>query len=237
MSVYNENRDNNNSMRDEIREQNAKLKNASFKEKLSYFKDYYLLSTLAIIGVTILIGCVLHTTLTAPRETAFGALFFNSFGDSSDTSLIDEFIARRSIDTTKAEAFIDSTYRYSSDKSNTYDLETVYLGLQKSMALVTSKDVDIIAGDQDAFDYFCRSDCFADVTTVLPPEMLEKYKDQLYYFTNEETGETLPLGIYVTDSPKLNEHLYYIGKEPILGFVINSERTETALDFLQFIYE
>ena len=37
MEVYNKNRDKNNSMHDEIREQNAKLKDAPLKEKLAYF--------------------------------------------------------------------------------------------------------------------------------------------------------------------------------------------------------
>ena len=40
MEVYNKNRDKNQSLSDEIREQNAKLKNASLKDKLLYFKDY-----------------------------------------------------------------------------------------------------------------------------------------------------------------------------------------------------
>lgn len=42
MEVYNKNRDKNNSMHDEIREQNAKLKDAPLKEKLAYFNEYYL---------------------------------------------------------------------------------------------------------------------------------------------------------------------------------------------------
>jgi hypothetical protein len=57
MEVYNKNRDNNNSMHDEIREQNAKLKNASLKEKWEYFKEYYLKMTLLILaGVILLIS-------------------------------------------------------------------------------------------------------------------------------------------------------------------------------------
>ena len=49
MEVYNKNRDKNQSMHDEIREQNAKLKDAPLKDKIAYYKEYYLKATLAIL--------------------------------------------------------------------------------------------------------------------------------------------------------------------------------------------
>ena len=78
---------------DEIREQNAKLKNAPLKEKLSYFKEYYLKTTLAVIAILIFVGSLAYTMITAPDDTAFAAYFFNDTGDSSSTVLIDEFVS------------------------------------------------------------------------------------------------------------------------------------------------
>ncbi len=232
MEVYNKNRDNNHSMHDEIREQNAKLKGAPLKEKFSYFMEYYLKSTLAIIAILILVGSFVYTIVTAPEDTAFAAYFYNDTGDSSSTALIDDYIAYTGIDTKEHEVYLDATMDYSADNGN----YMAYTGLEKAMAVISTKELDIIVGDQEAFDYFLRSDCFHDVTTILPAELLEKYKDQFYYYTFEETGETLPVGIYVTDSPKLKEHNYYIDKEPILGFISNSDSIENALTFLEFIY-
>lgn len=233
MGVYNENRDRNNSMHDEIREQNAKLKNAPLKEKLAYFKDYYLKATLVILAAIILVGSIIHTMVTSPDDTAFAALFFNDTGDSSDTSLLDSFVEYRGIDTKEHYAYIDATYNYSTEGM---DYADGYVGLEKSMALIATKELDIIVGDQEAFDYYAKSECFHDITTILPQELLDRFQDQLYYYTNEETGETLPLGIYVTDSPKLNEHYYYVDKEPILGFIVNSDSLDNAIAFLEFIY-
>ena len=232
MEVYNKNRDNNHSIHDEIREQNAKLKGAPFKEKLSYFKEYYIKSTLAVSAVLILVGSFIYTMVTAPEDTAFAAYFYNDTGDSSSTALIDEYIAYTGIDTKKHDVYLDATMDYSAANGD----YMAYTGLEKAMAVISTNELDIIVGDQEAFDYFIKSDCFHDVTTILPPELLEKYKDQFYYYTFEETGETLPVGIYVTDAPKLNEHSYYTDKEPILGFLINSDSIENALTFLKFIY-
>lgn len=232
MEVYNKNRDNNNSIHDEIREQNAKLKDAPLKEKLSYFKEYYLKTTLAVIAILIFVGSLAYTMITAPDDTAFAAYFFNDTGDSSSTVLIDEFVAYTGIDTKEHEAYIDASMNYSSDSGNYTD----YTGIEKTMAVIATNELDIIIGDQEAFDYFTRSECFHDVTTILPENLLEKFQDKIYYYTFEETGETVPVGIYVTDSPKLNENYYYVDKEPILGFLINSDSIENALTFLEFIY-
>ena len=232
MEVYNKNRDNNNSIHDEIREQNAKLKDAPIKEKLSYFKEYYLKTTLAVIAIAIFVGSLAYTMITAPDDTAFAAYFFNDTGDSSSTVLIDEFVAYTGIDTKEHEAYIDASMNYSSDSGSYTD----YTGIEKTMAVIATNELDIIIGDQEAFDYFTRSECFHDVTTILPENLLEKFQDKIYYYTFEETGETVPVGIYVTDSPKLNENYYYVDKEPILGFLINSDSIENALTFLEFIY-
>ena len=232
MEVYNKNRDNNNSIHDEIREQNAKLKDAPLKEKLSYFKEYYLKTTLAVIAILIFVGSLAYTMITAPDDTAFAAYFFNDTGDSSSTVLIDEFVAYTGIDTKEHEAYIDASMNYSSDSGSYTD----YTGIEKTMAVIATNELDIIIGDQEAFDYFTRSECFHDVTTILPENLLEKFQDKIYYYTFEETGETVPVGIYVTDSPKLNENYYYVDKEPILGFLINSDSIENALTFLEFIY-
>lgn len=233
MNVYNENRDKNLSMHDEIREQNAKLKNASPKEKWEYFKDYYLKTTLITMAAIILIGSIVYTMVTAPRDTAFAALFFNDTGDSSDTSLQDSFIEYCGIDTSEHYAYIDATYTYSSESM---DYESGYVGLEKSLALIASKELDVIIGDQEAFDYYAKSETFHNITDILSDELLERFKDQIYYYTNEETGETLPLGIYVTDSPKLNQYHYYDEKEPIIGFIVNSDSIDNAIAFFEFIY-
>lgn len=101
MEVYNKNRDQNKSMYDEIREQNAKLKGAPFQDKLAYFKEYYLKTTIIGVIVAIFVGHLLYSMLTAPSDSAFAAFFFNDTGDSSSTELIDGFVAYQNIDTKK----------------------------------------------------------------------------------------------------------------------------------------
>lgn len=232
MEVYNKNRDKNQSVADEIREQNAKLKNAPFKEKLAYFKDYYLKTTIIAIIAIILIGNLAYSMLTAPSDTAFAAFFFNDTGDSSSTELLDGFVEHIGLDTKEHEAYIDATMNYVADGSD-YD---AYMGLEKSMAVISTGELDIIVGDADTIDYFSRSECFHDITTILPEDLLAKFEDKLYYAKLGESDELTPIGIYVTDSPKLNQYYYYVDKEPILGFLVNSDSIDNAIEFLRYLY-
>lgn len=251
MGVYNENRDKNQNMRDEIREQNAKLKGAPMKDKLAYFKEYYLKTSLLILAVAVFIIALIHSMLSGPQDTVFAALFYNDTGDSSDTTLADNFAAYMGIDTSKHDVYIDATMSYHDTSSQEISTEPAtdatealnssmfsyddYVGLEKAMALVAAKELDVIAGDDDVFNYYCKAEVFADLRDIFTKEELETYKDRLCYYENAETGESVPYGIDITDSPEIQKFHYYDGIHAILGFVVNSQNPDNAKAFLNYI--
>lgn len=240
MEVYNKNRDKNNGMHDEIREQNARMKDASFKEKLSYFKDYYLKTTLIILCVILFIGSIIKSMVTGPSDTVFAAYFFNDTGDSSNTALADSFAEYMQIDTSEHEVYIDATLTYNNgeeiDPTGAASGYDVYVNIQKTMAMIAAKDLDVIVCDDMALAYFEKAECFADVRDILSAQQLAKYADRLYYFHNEETNEEIPIGIYVQDAPKMAENYYYYNKDAVLSFLVNSENLDNAVAFLDYIF-
>lgn len=232
MEVYNKNRDQNKSMYDEIREQNAKLKDAPFQDKLAYFKEYYLKTTIIGVIVAIFVGHLLYSMLTAPSDSAFAAFFFNDTGDSSSTELIDGFVAYQNIDTQKHNAYIDATMNYDPEAAG----PDTYMAIQKSMAVISTGELDVIIGDTNTIDYFSKGECIHDITEILPDDLLALFEDKIYYTKSGENEEIIPAGIYVTDAPKLNQYYYYVNKEPILSFVINSNSLDNAIAFLRYLY-
>jgi hypothetical protein len=232
MEVYNKNRDKNNGMHDEIREQNAKLKDAPIKEKWAYFKEYYLKTTLAILAAVVVLVYLAYSMITAPRDTAFAAFFFNDTGDSSDTTLIDGFIDYMGINTKKSECYIDASVVYDPTGQN-YE---AYIFVEKVMAVIASEELDVIVGDADTIDYYGGLECFSDITTVLPDDLMEKFNDKLYYAKVGESDELVPVGIYITDAPKIVENYYYVDKDAIMGFIVNSNSVDNAIEFLRYIY-
>ncbi|MCD8038250.1 MAG: hypothetical protein LUE96_04080 [Lachnospiraceae bacterium] len=232
MEIYNKNRDNNQSLSDEIREQNAKLKGAPLKEKLLYFKDYYLLTSVIVIAICAFTFSLAYSIITAPKDTAFAAFFYNDYGDSSSTDLIDGFTEYMGIDTSKHSAYIDASMTYSSDFSD-YDS---YTGLEKAMAVITAQELDVVVGDAQTIDYYARCEFLHDVTDILPEDLLEQFVDSIFYAELDD-GETIAAGIYVSDAPKLNENYYYYEDSgAILSFIVNSNNIDTAIEFLRFIY-
>lgn len=232
MEVYNKNRDKNRNMHDEIREQNAKLKDAPLREKLAYFKEYYLKMTLAVIAIVVFVVSIGYTMITAPDETAFSAFFFNDTGYSSDSTLQDTFAEYLGVDTRKYEVYIDATPTYS--EAATYE---DYTSIQRCMANIAGEDLDVLLCDQATYEHFATSEIFLDITTILPEDLMEQFQDKLVYSTLEETGEEIPSAIIVTDAPKLLQYHYYDGKDAYFSVVSNSQNIDNVITFLRFIYE
>lgn len=231
MDVYNKNRDQNRSMHDEIREQNAKLKGAPLREKLNYFKEYYLKATLFIAAAAVLIIYIAYSIITAPKDTAFGAFFYNAYGDSSNTGLADGFAEYMNIDTKKSDVYIDSSV-YLTETMNDTDS---YMSIEKTMAVISTGELDVIVGDAGAVDYFTRAEYLSDITDVLPEDMLEQFSDKLYYAKPGEDAESVPVGIRLGDCEKLNQY-YMFKSEPIICFVVNSNSIDNAVAFLKYLY-
>ena len=118
---------------------------------------------------------------------------------------------------------------------NTSDYDS-YMGLEKVMAVISTGELDVIVGDADTLDYFARSECLHDITTILPDDLLAQFEGKFYYAESGENADLIPVGVYVTDSPKLNQYYYYVDREPILGFVLNSNSIDNAVAFLRYIY-
>lgn len=232
MSIYNENRDNNMSLHDEIREQNAKMKGQPLSVKLSYFKDYYLKVTIAAMICIFAIGALIVSIVSGPEDTIFGCYFINHTGSMADDTLLQDFIVAADIDTKKYDTFLDTSIYYNPDNQDPYE----YIAKEKVMALISAKDLDVIVGDEDAMQYYAYGGSFMDITTVLPEDLLAQFQDKLYYYTTED-GQNIPIGIFVDDSPKLISYAYYDHSPAIFGIIANSDRTDYAIQFLRFLYQ
>lgn len=233
MSVYNENRDNNMSLQDEIREQNAKMKGQPFSVKFSYFKEYYLKATIIITVVIIALISLIVSIVTGPQDTAFACYFINHANPSADTdTLLDDFIAQTDIDTKKYDVCLDTSVYYTPDNKDPYS----YISYEKIMAIVGAGDLDVIVGDEETIEYYAYGGCFTDITPMLPDDLMNQFQDKLYYYTTDD-GESVPIGIYINDSKQLAERGYYTDTPAVFCIIANSDRVNYAIDFLRFLYQ
>lgn len=164
------------SVREEIKEQQKKLKDQSFKAKVEYFWEYYKIHTIVIICVAILLGALIHD-ISNNKPYGFYAVFLNSGSSSAQDYLESGFAPVSGIDTEKYSCFIDTSESYNLEVIT----ETTIATSQKIMANIAGGDLDILAADSDIFTYYANQQVFIDLRTILSEEEINKYQDKFAY--------------------------------------------------------
>lgn len=161
----------------EIREQHQKMKDMSTKGKLEYFWYYYKIHTFVVIAVVALVGMFIHQYVTN-KEAAFYAVLI-----SSDTSIVEqqswdtEFAEYAGIDTDEYSVVFDTSFIFTSNSFTDYTMSS----MEKLVAMTSAGMIDVVIADTATFEKLARGEFYTDLTTVLPPEMLDKFKGCLYY--------------------------------------------------------
>lgn len=232
------------SIREEIREENKKnWKEMSFTQCLKHFWHYYKIHTIVGIGIiAFIIYIILLQTALKPLPYGFaGYALSSNYYMAQDLSAIDSFINEFA----KREGINTEEYQVMFDVSNAMDpSSTDTLDMAVDLKLVTAGqdgELDVLIGTSEQIDFYVING-FYDVTLkeLMPADMFEEYDKAglIYYYYDETTEKTYPIGVYVSDAPRLKElELYNEDAEIILGVVCTSERTDTAIDFIRYIYE
>ncbi|MCM1174401.1 MAG: hypothetical protein NC341_05045 [Blautia sp.] len=161
----------------EIREQHQKTKDMSLKGKLDYFWYYYKIHTFVVIAVIALAGTFIYQLVTS-KDAAFYSILI-----SSDTSIVDaqewdaEFAEYAGIDTEEYNVIFDTSFVFTSNSFTDYTMSS----MEKLVAMASAGMIDVVIADTATFEKLARSEFYTDLTAILPPETLEKFKDCLYY--------------------------------------------------------
>lgn len=259
---------------DEIREQQKKMKDMTFKEKLAYFWYYYKVHTIVILLVVIFGGYWIYEIATT-KDMCFYGIMLNASqldGDVMETS----FSEYADLDTETYECFIDSMSTLSYQTQTEYDMATY----QKIVALVQTKDLDVMVLDGQVFYNFSFNGMLLDLRTVMTEEELAAHEGNIYYIDyaaikeaeahqdsattdelmkeaekrNQATAEEItaeanshrdpstmkepiPVGIFLTDSPFVEKTNAYNALIPIYGICATTQRQDTALKYLDYLFD
>lgn len=245
---------------DDIRKEKQKTKDMSLKGKLSYFWYYYKIHTIVAILAVILIATIIKD-IRANKDYAFYGVYFNAKPTFSAEEQMDAFSVYAGIDTEKYRALLDTTmYLSMTDIS-----ETTIATSQKFAAMTYSSEVDMVVADEDVFTNYAVSEMFYDLREVLPEDLLEQYKENIFYIdraeikaANDEDNtedyqdlaetfhdhrdssameDPIPVGIYVSDTPVISQAGCYEGTVPVYGIAANTKRLDAAVQYLRFLGE
>lgn len=207
------------------------ISSLSGRQKLQYFKDYYLKFCILAVILTAIGVNLIYTIFFRHPETVLNITAVNGASLSGADDLA---------------AFLKSSFQATGKDQiltvTNYNLDDVNQQMAFTTKLVTS-DLDVIICDRDTFDSRCEAGFFLDLSAVLPDGLLATFSDhlvngQIVERDNDDrivrTGEELPYGINIADTPL---YIYYGGtaSEAILCITAGSEHQDNALEFIRLI--
>lgn len=143
-----------NSVSDEIKAQRKKLAGKTPKEKLLYFWEYYRIPALVIILVIAFAGNLIYTIATA-KDSVLSALFINGYSEMDTEAFMNGFNEYAGIDTKEYTTSLEMNFTIQEEAMDQYTMANV----QKLMALVAAKEIDVYGGYQDLYQ-LCGSGIF-----------------------------------------------------------------------------
>lgn len=230
------------------------LKDKPLKDKLQHIVTYYgvtIVICLCVLGVAV--GWIV-SAVNQKEPALMGYLLNGSVKSESGSTLEQEILQRLELDEKEYTArLVSDVYFYAAQE----DPEAFYV-LESMAAQIGANMLDFVATDKETFPVL--SAYYADLRTVFTAEQLETYADLLVYVeetelqaltegTSEvvvfpkyhrdpgELKEPVPVGLALPADCRLLEDYKYLGDEVYFGFIVNSERWEQTIAFLELILE
>lgn len=231
-----------------------KLSEMTRKEKLTYFKDYYLLKLIALILVIGMCGSLLYNIFGPKPDTALYIRGVNfNYNHNNETIFVKNAGKALDINLEKEAIILDNGI--ASMGTNSSSAEIAYAAGQELVAMVMSHQIDIMICNEESFQTYLKDGYFINLSEVLPSDLYSDLSNDFYIgkSTEEETEEH-PYGIRLTNSsqiqtlfgPTINStssnndstvDFSKVAKNYILGIVANSERKDNSINFLKFLYD
>ena len=237
---------------DILRDKN--LRTLHGRKKLQYIFDYYKLPLVILCIVLYIIGYSIHGHFTHKEVTLYTAFINVSAGETLTQTLSTDFLKSQGLSTSKNEVCVYSGL-YLTDDENNPNHEYTYASRMKLLASIDGKLLDVVLMDKEAFDAFSQNGYLCDLDKLLSqesPDLYETLKPYLVtnthilkdntmdlYFdeslTYEAETEEYPMGLNLSQSAFIRKAGF--DGTVYLGIIANSPRAETAVSYLEYLYE
>lgn len=207
-----------------------KLKKMSFKDKIWYIKEYYLVHIIIILILLFISISIINNT--SKKEPIFNSFFVNLFILEEDKNeIIDDFLKFAKLNETKDSWALDDSIKISLNNSSSPLENQQYI--LKLTAIIISGQLDTIITQKELIDYFLGIDSFLPLNNILPKDFMENNIDKLYIKENIDKIKNI-YAINVSKSPLFEK----LGIKEDIYFAIakNSKNIDLSLKFLEYIY-
>ena len=200
------------------------------KSRINFIWDYYKIPIIAFLTV-IGLGLIMIISNIGRKDASMYVVLLNN--DSSlvecDPSIFDEQLSKSSLDLKGKTVDVNDKLSVGYEGNEAADIVT----MQILTALFTISDLDLYVADKKYFDYFLEDGGYCDLSLVLDEDLLNKYKDDLYYWENSN-GQKILCGIVLHNGSIIHKAGYY-HDDVIMGVVSNANNMEVAVEFIRLM--
>lgn len=226
---------------DEIREQQAKLKELSTGDKIKYIWDYYKVHFIVAIALIIIASSLIKDVIANHRPEFINVMVLNT---TYDINAFDDGIEARTaqyagIDTKTTQLNFDTTTDYQG--SDSADSSSMAVNL-KILAQFQAKTLDVMIAPEEVILEYATSGGYSNLLEYFTQEELDRLAEQGYpILTADVNGTKEPIGISLKNSPFLKSlpegYPYGENTEPYFTMALGLPHPESAKTFLQMLTE
>jgi len=202
---------------DTIKKDRAKMKGKSFKEKASYFAEYYKWQVIILAVLVVWIGGTVYQKVTAPEICMTGVLFNTSdlLTEEKIQGIIDVFSREQGLDSKKETILLHTNLTYFEGDGF---VSSNYESIQILTAWILTGDVDFIIADEALMNQLAEGGYLLEL-----PDEFGDWEPVSSYLLDVSNSETLR-SIYGNLSDTLT-----------LGVAISTQNTERILAFIEYL--
>lgn len=208
-------------------EKKTDFKTLPAKSKMQYIWDYYRWHIIGGICIAaFVISLVVH--YATYKDPILEVLMVNC-NDSlnGDESSFDDFLEEYGYDKNKSPVSLYSSLKIVEGDSLSYQDQ------QALMLVMAGGQQDVFFANEDVFMGYADQGMFVDLSTYLPKDLLEKYKDSLIYSTNDGTVDAYPCAVELKDNQWVQENEYY--ESCYYGVFLTANESEPVKQFTEYL--
>lgn len=213
----------------------------SFRQKLDHIWTYYRYFILAGLFVILILVPLIIQTFQAPKSLLDVIMLdSNITGDSAEAGFT-EFLQAYGYESYDGAVSVNTNLSfYSQEELEKLDemsysaaVQDNYEKQQILFTLMAAGGTEILFGKGDIFMDYADQGMLADLSTVLSPELLDKYAGQLVYTDQNGETEPYPCAIELSGSEWLSRNRYY--EECLFGVLALANDSDIAAQFAEFL--
>ena len=212
-------------------EKKADFKTMKKSEIAGFVWDYY--KWFIIVGIIVIaavVGIVRHFLSYKDSVVQIALLNCDNTKMEKEEPDFTDFMEMYGYDSGKEEIKVNTGYDVDINATSSAEIYS----FQSFVALTAAGGVDVMAADEETYEFVAECRAIASLEEYLPEGFMEKYNEDIVYAKNMDTGEDFPAGIRIENNPWMVEHGFY-GEDCVIGFGNGTKKEEAAVQMFLYI--